>query len=125
MMFSSFAIACESNCFIVYYMPIEANFYTPPTRDYIIKHGKKFEIESYKIKKLFDEISKQDGLKPQLEDYQSFRILIIKKDDMKEVFITSDKRILFKDLRYDIDIKVIDDILEEILSFLHNKGDSK
>lgn len=118
MMLSSFAIACESNCFIIYYMPIEANFYTPPTRDYIIKHGKKIELESYKIKKLFDEISKQNGLNPLPEDYQSLRIMIMKKDDGKEIFITTDKRVLFKKRRYNIDMKDVEDALKEIHNFL-------
>jgi hypothetical protein len=63
---------------------------------------------------LFAAIAKQKGLMPRAMDWKALRILIVRKSDGKEVFITSDKRILSDGRAFDIDRVIIDVIIDEM-----------
>ena len=106
--------------YVIYYIPIDAEFYIPPTRDYIIKYGAKIEITSRKIDDLFKMLSVEKGANLNDEDSKNWRILITKRNSKKEVIITSDKQCIFSNKKYHIKENIIEDIVDEIVSNLHN-----
>ena len=120
-LFYSMAIACESGRFNIFYLPLEADFYIPPTREYIIQHGINFEMDSCELTSLFKEIFEQEGAEPQSEDYKGLRILIVNKKDGRELFITSDKKILFEGKKYNIGVRIVDNVLSEIVNLIKTK----
>jgi hypothetical protein len=119
-LFSPLAMAkeCEPDSFNIFYIPIDVEFYVPPTREDIMRLGDNFEMDSCVLSDLFIKISNQDGVEPQSEDYKSLRILIIRKSDGREVFITVEKRVLSEDKIYNIDVKIIDNVINEIVDNL-------
>jgi len=124
-LFPTIIMACKSDIFIVYYLPIEANFYVPPTREYIMKHGFKFEINSSVIERLFKNLSSDNEVEVKNEDYNNLRILIIRKKDDIELFITADKQVLSKDKKYNINRIIIEDALNEIVNFVKKTESGK
>ena len=115
------AMACETNTFNIYYLPIDADFYIPTTREYIKQHGINFEMDSCELTSLFKTVTDQSGVEPQIEDYKVLRILIISKSDNSEIFITSDKQVISNDKKYNVDVKIVDNVLNEIVGFISSK----
>lgn len=116
-LYSSATMACNSYKYNIYYLPLEAEFYMPPTREYIIKYGTKIEMESCTITNIFKKI-KTGGIEPQNEDYKGLRILIINPKEESELFITLDKKILSRGKVYVLDVNIIDKVLKEIADFI-------
>jgi hypothetical protein len=117
LMFPGFLMACESSTFEIFYIPIEVDFYMPFTREYIMKYGTKFQIDSCLLYDLFNnKIYRQDGISSSAEDYGRLRIMIIDNIKHIEIFITQDKKVLslVKKIKYNVDINVVDDILKEL-----------
>lgn len=122
-LYSSIAMSCESNIFNIYYLPLEAEFYVPPTREYMLQHGINIKINSCAITSIFKTISEQKGVEPQSEDYKRLRILILGKKDDSEIFITSDKTVISRDKKYMVDVKVVDEALKEIVDLINVQPD--
>lgn len=120
---SPMAIVCEENRFSIFYLPIEAEFYIPPTREYIMKHGINFDMDSCLLKDFFSHIFAQEGVKSQINDQKGLRIMIINKTDRREIFITSDKKILSvdKNKKYNIEIEIVNNVLKEIRGLIKTK----
>jgi hypothetical protein len=100
--------------FDVHYIPLDAEFYVPPTRADLRTYGVRMPSDSAALTSLFAAIAKQKGLMPRAMDWKALRILIVRKSDGKEVFITSDKRILSDGRAFDIDRVIIDVIIDEM-----------
>ena len=117
---SSIVFASEYNVYVIYYLPIDADYYIPPTRDYIIKYGTKIEITSRMIDDLFKMLSVETGVNLNDGDSKNWRILITKRNSKKEIIITSDKQCIYSNKKYHIKENIIEDIIDEIVDNLHN-----
>lgn len=120
----SIAIACESRQFKAFYLPLDASFYVPPTRDYIVQYGNEVELSSCELVRLFEIVASQKGTEPQPEDLASLRILIVDESDGGDVFITAKKRILHMNSSYDVKADLVEKIIREIRDKLGD-GDRK
>jgi hypothetical protein len=121
----SLVTSCAQNkIFTVYYIPLEVDFFVPPSRQDIINKGVNFEIESNAIYNLFKEVKKQKGSEPRCEDYSGLRVMIVNNRDDSELFITVDKVILSlsQKKRYNISETVIDEIVEEIKDYMNKNN---
>lgn len=121
MLYSATAMSCESNTFDIYYLPIEAEFYVPPTREYIIRYGTHLETDSCTMDIIFKEVSKQKGLDLQEGDFKRLRVMIVDKKDNRELFITAEKKVILRDKNYIVDIKVVDDAINVIVALVNAK----
>jgi hypothetical protein len=90
-----------------------------------MKHGFKFEINSSVIERLFKNLSSDNEVEVKNEDYNNLRILIIRKKDDIELFITADKQVLSKDKKYNINRIIIEDALNEIVNFVKKTESGK
>lgn len=104
--------------YTVYYFPVEAEFYIPLTRERIIANGERIELDSPLIVDLFTLIAGRKGSLPKEEDFKRLRVLIIKNKSKKEIFITSDKKIIADQKISDLEKRKINLILNEIESNL-------
>ncbi len=114
MSFFSTARALESGSYNIYYLPLEAEFYIPPTREYIMQHGINIEMKSCLLDEIFKKISDQEGVVSQSEDLKRLRIMIVDKCNGTELFVTSEKKVLTGDKSYNIGIEIISEVLKEI-----------
>ena len=116
---STIAMTGKPESYNIFYLPLEAEFYVPPTREYIMQHGTKFEMTSPALTSLFTIISNKDGVEPKSEYLKSLRVLV-RKNDGEELLITSDKRILSGSKKHDVEEKVVDGILKEMANVIKN-----
>lgn len=109
------------NMYTVYYLPLEAEFYVPPTREHIMKNGTRIEMNSSTINKLFKSLSLLEGSVPQKGDYARLRILIVNNSIGDKLLITADKRIISNNMIYEIDIQVVETVLKEIINLIEKR----
>ncbi|MFH1653533.1 MAG: hypothetical protein ABIE74_05715 [Pseudomonadota bacterium] len=114
LLYSSISMACEIKTYKVFYTPLEMQFFVPPSREYLIEHSFAFDLASSKLTCLFDMLSKQKGSKAKDNDYTGFRIIIQDKKNKKELIITTDKVIFSGNKVYKINVKIVDEILDEL-----------
>lgn len=117
MMLYSFNGICGPNKFEIFCLPIEAEFYIPPTKEYIIQHGVKIEITSSILTTLFKKSHDKKGTKGTSDGLKSLRILITNKNDGKSIFITSERQILRGNKKYNLDKRIITNVLKEIKKY--------
>jgi len=126
MFFSTFAIACDSGKFIVYYLPLNADFYVPPSREDIVRDGTAININSCLLNTLFAEIKQRNGDNITQNDLSGLRVLIINLKTKEELFITTDKNIISikNKEKYDVNLFLVDDLMKEIVEAVErNKRD--
>jgi len=112
----SMALRGEVHTFDVYYLPLEAEFYVPPTEEYIEKNGLHLKMTSEFLTLLFSEIRQENAERAQSDDYKILRIKIVDNATKQSVFITAERQILSEGKKYRIQQKLINDALNEILS---------
>jgi hypothetical protein len=100
--------------YTVYCLSLDASFFIPPDREHIIKYGKKVESSSSELNSLISSLSHRQSMKVTTEDLGRLRILIVRNSDQHEFLITSDKKIIDLDKKYDLEEKVIDNVLIQI-----------
>ncbi len=115
--FSTMAMACEKNRYNIYYIDLEDEFFIPLTREDIIQNGTNFEIDSCNLTILFEKVieKKERGKSTDLKD---LRILVVRKKDSRELFITAVKKIVYKNKEYKLDSVIVNDVLLEIDNYI-------
>jgi len=110
--------ACPESKFsrlIIYYLPLEAKFYVPPTPEFIRKHGLTFESSSDAVVRLVTNLNENDGEGASEDDYKRLRIIILNRATGQIVYITSEKVVLSTGKKYSIDSQMLDDALDAIM----------
>jgi hypothetical protein len=110
----------DNTSFDVQYIPLDAEFYVPPTRADIWKSGVRIASDSAALTGLFAAIANQKGLLPRPMDWKALRVLIVRKSDGREVFITSGRRILSGSRAFEIDQGITDLVIDEIEKQVNN-----
>ena len=100
--------------YAVYCLSLEASFFSPPDKEYIMKYGKKVETTSTIITTIFSSLDSRQSSIATTEDLGRLRILIVRKSDNHEFYITSDGKIIAFNKKYDVEEKIIDDMLNQI-----------
>lgn len=109
-------IAKTDVSYTVYYLPLEVQFYVPPTDEYIEKYGTKLaNLKSVKIDALFDQLSGVDKSKD-VDEYKMKRVKIINNMDGKVLYLTSNKKVLFENYIYKVDKKLVDAVIKVIVN---------
>jgi hypothetical protein len=113
-------MACESSKFEIFYIPIEREYYVPPSREDIMKYGTHFEIKSCLLNDLFKNLYNQNGMVSNADDLAMIRIMIVNKYDNTEIFIATDKILisLTKNIKYNIHTEIINNVLKELIDFV-------
>ena len=102
--------------YTVYYVPLEIDFFVPPSRENIMKGGARFEIQSSVLDAMYEAINEQKNEEIlTFDDCSLIRVLIINNAG-KEVFITQDKIIVSiqDNKKYIFNSSKIDEILRVI-----------
>lgn len=107
--------------FTIYYVPLEIQFYVPPTPEYIEKHGTKIQIKSNMLTDLYNKINENSKFIVSNEDMKSLRVKIQRDKDGKIIYITSDKHILSNGKRLTVDKLIVDSVLKEIKENIKQK----
>ena len=123
LMFVIIVISCIAEDFqkyIVYYVPLDVNYYAPPSREDIMKWGVRFEIHDPVLDGMYEAINVQNGEMLTSKDCALIRILIINNVG-REIFITQDKTAIsiHDNKKYMLGAHKID----EILHVITNVGD--
>jgi hypothetical protein len=121
-MFNSSCMANSSCNVTVYYLPLEVEFYAPPTLEYIKKYGEVIDgrkLES--VCKLISYISTKDGIKELHGEDKRLRILIVDNNTNKNIFLTSSKKIVVDGMLFKVDEEVFDLALMEIVNTLKSR----
>ena len=108
-------IAGDFRKYIVYYVPLEVDYYVPPSREDIMKTGVRFEIQSPVLDEMYDVINAQNGKILTPDDCALIRIMIISNTG-KEIFIAQDKIIVSiqDNKKYILGNSKVDEILRVI-----------
>ena len=106
----------EGHTFDIFYLPLDAEFYVPPTEEYIVKNGLHLKMTSEALQLLFGEITQKNAERAQTDDYKRLRIKIVDCATRKSVFITAERQVVGEGKKYHIQQKLINDVLNEILS---------
>lgn len=110
----------NSNCNVtVYYLPLEIEFYLPPTLEYIKEYGD--PIERSKLGSVCDLINHISTLKGEKElhgEEKRLRILIIDHNTNKNIYLTSNKKIVMDEKLFEVSDEIFGPALMEILSVL-------
>jgi hypothetical protein len=107
-------LGCDEETYVIHCLPLDADFYVPPDREYIIKHGKMVEMKSPETTSLYGSLQKMKSSKVTTEDLGRLRVLIVRKTDKAEFYITSEKKIIVSDKKYEVDEKIVDDLLARV-----------
>jgi len=111
---------CEQ--FKVYYVPLEANFFGPPTPEVIERIGTEIQLSSCKLEELYDICEKSQLGMHRDNEFMMIRIKIIRVKDGKTLYISQNKQILSDNGRlYNIDTKLVERALEDITSHISIK----
>ena len=115
-LFLSMCIAYECDTFKIYYYPLDLQVYIPLTPEGIEKGGLQIELTSCALTELFQNVNNRNvGLIKSADD-MNLRIKIISNKDGKVVYITTQKRILSEGNKYNIDKKIVNVVLDEIIT---------
>lgn len=106
----------ECNRFKIYYIPLDAQLYVPPTPEYIEKHGAVCNVSSCELTNIFDGLDVSKGHRVSENDLDNLRIRIINEHNKEELYITSDKTVLYKNKSYQLKAETIDLALQVIIS---------
>ena len=111
----SSCMAGDFRKYVVHYVPLDVDYYAPPSREDIIKWGVRFEIYSPVLDEMYEVVNAQNGEILSSDDRALIRILIINNDN-REIFITQDKTIISfqNNKKYTLNSRQINDILTVI-----------
>lgn len=109
-------VACfaSKDKYKVYYLPLDAEFYIPPTEEYIEKNGLQFEIASANLNHLFVNVTGKNKGELNENDSKGLRIKIIEMRSARNILITAEKKVLSNGVRYNIDKTIINKALSDI-----------
>ena len=100
----------------VFYIPIDLEFFQPPSIDYIKVHGGKInKKELNSVCNLLETVDKMQSKLKVSNENKSQRILIVNEESKDEYLITTDKQIIKNDYVYIIEEHIVDAAINEIV----------
>ena len=113
----SIAILCslfgfKKDTYVIYCLPLRTRFFVPPDKEHIMKYGTR--VETSEPSSFVELVLNSQSSKAEPEDFNNLRVLIIRTNDNLELYITSDKKVLVSDKKYNVDNKKIDDLLSHV-----------
>ncbi len=107
-----------SAVYLVYYIPLTIQFYTPTTEKNIEKRAqKKVSLQSCDIDTLFRMFEQAKKVAARPEDLNGVRIKIVRVSDSLSLFITTEKRVFSNGVLADIETNSIDTVIGAIAAY--------
>ena len=107
-------VFCMDAKYSIYYLPLDAQFYTAPTKEYIVEYGKHINLNSKNIESIFAIVKSDEETIIDSTQYSRLRILIIETDSKKEMFITDQRNVVFNGKIFQIEDELINSCITEI-----------
>lgn len=113
----------NSNCNVtVYYLPLEVEFYMPPTLEYIKEYGDLIERSKLSsVCDLINHIANLKGEKGLQGEDKKLRILIIDHNTSKNIYLTSSKKIILDEKLFEVSEAIFGPALMEIVNIVHKR----
>lgn len=111
---SSTVWAGDPCTFEVHYVPLEMEFYVPPTPEHIVENGDEYVVYSEAICRIYMGIMDKPSEVPVGDSFKRIRIRIHSINSSKVFYLTADKEVVDEDFLYTVDEELFSEAMKEI-----------